>query len=52
MSQACDLTAPSPAGRERDQDDGTIAEVSGFGTAAGGQESVEDIAVTGFRLLG
>jgi hypothetical protein len=43
------LTASSSAGR--DQEDGLIAEVNSFGTAAGGQEAVEDIVGDGLTAL-
>jgi hypothetical protein len=51
VPQGRHLAAPPPASRECGQEDGPIAEVNSFGTAAGSQESVEDIAGDGLAAL-
>ena len=49
--QTRDLAAPPSAGGKGDQEDGPIAQVDGFRSAAGGQETLEDIAGDGLAAL-
>ena len=51
VPQSRDLAAPPSAGGEGDQEDGPIAKVDGSRSAAGGQETVEDIAGDGLAAL-